>query len=115
MGSFHSRSTVFENIDMFGYLGLFSGGADYKNDGSFGGLVFDCSKTFNDKETFNSQLKLLFVSGGDREIPLFHDDARRDILALKQKGYNAMFNSYPGYHEWDVWRKSVYDMVQLLF
>ena len=115
MGSFHTRWTVFPNIELFGYLGLFSGGFAYKNDGSFGGVAYDYSDIFKDKATFNSQIKLMFVSAGEQEDAIFCEEARSAVMPLMEKGYNAVFRTYPGYHEWNVWRKSAFDMVQLLF
>jgi enterochelin esterase-like enzyme len=112
LGSLHSRTTVFENLDVFANVGLFSGGFAIKSDGPFG--VYDYSAAFASAEIFNSKIKLMFVAAGEQEQPMC-DKARTDVLDLKAKGYNVAFYSCPGYHEWDVWRYSAFEMVQKLF
>jgi S-formylglutathione hydrolase FrmB len=34
---------------------------------------------------------------------------------FKSKGLNVEFASFPGDHEWQVWRKSLHDFAQKLF
>lgn len=34
---------------------------------------------------------------------------------MKDAGVDVVFNSFPGDHEWQVWRKSFADFVPLLF
>lgn len=34
---------------------------------------------------------------------------------MRQKGLSVTFKSFPGDHEWQVWRKSLHDFAQQLF
>jgi enterochelin esterase-like enzyme len=34
---------------------------------------------------------------------------------MKENGLNVEFNSFPGDHEWQVWRKSLHDFVSQIF
>jgi len=111
MGSMHSRTTVFENLGVFGNVGLFSGGFAYKSEGGFGG-TFDYSDTFASAEKFNSEIKLCFVSGGYDEGVQRSVDATKPLI---DAGYNIVMYARPGFHEWDNWRFSCREMLKLLF
>jgi enterochelin esterase family protein len=43
-------------------------------------------------------------------------DATRSIIhSMQEQGVDVRFASYPGVHEWQVWRKSLRDFLPLLF
>ena len=37
------------------------------------------------------------------------------VKQMKDAGVEVKFNSYPGDHEWQVWRKSLHEFAQYLF
>lgn len=115
-GSLHARMTVLGNLDVFSALGLYSGGFSYKSQGT--GLealgTFDYSDTFASKEVFNERLHLIFVGMGDQETGMV-EDSKPKAEKLAAEGYHIVVKTYPGYHEWDVWRKCAFDMLPLLF
>lgn len=95
--------------DLFSAIGVFSGGISPK--GMFDD--FDVSAAFADAERFNRFVKVFFVSAGESERMT---QANHDTLkALAEKGIHGVEYTHPGYHEWDVWRYSLREYVQLLF
>ncbi len=116
-GSLHARMTVLGNTDMFSALGIYSGGFHYKSEGNtgLGSLAtYDYSELFSSAETFNEKIHLLFVGMGDQETGMVQEDKPR-AEELAAQGYHITVKTYPGYHEWDVWRKCAYEMIPLLF
>jgi len=111
-GSLASKITVLENTDVFGNLGLFSGSVKYKSGGHMGG-VYDFSELFESPEKFNSEIKLWFAGCGEQE-PMWVDNIK-DAREYNEKGYNLVFYSRPGHHEWDVWRFCLLEMAKRLF
>jgi enterochelin esterase family protein len=61
----------------------------------------------------NEKLKLFYFSCGvdDTRIKYF----TKAVEDLRQRGVEAVLKTYPGAHEWRVWRSSLVDMAQLLF
>lgn len=103
-------SGIMHMEDTFSAIGIFSGGAR-----PIGMLnAFDVSSAFEDGEKFNKLIKVFFVSAGEQERMI---DANRTFLnEIKEtKGINSVHYSRPGYHEWDVWRYSAYEFLQLIF
>ena len=95
--------------DLFSAIGVFSGGINPT--GMFGD--FDVSAAFEDAERFNRLIKVFFASAGESERMT---QANHDTLqALAEKGIHGVEYTHPGYHEWDVWRYSLREYVQLLF
>lgn len=97
--------------DTFSHLGVFSSGIDPI--GMFNS--YDINYAFEDIEKFNRLLKVFFVSAGEQEVPMCQNS--KDFLKTmkEQKGLNSVMYSHPGYHEWDVWRYSLREYLQLLF
>lgn len=116
-GSIHARMTALGHLDIFSALGIFSGGFHYKSEGTLGVDSlgnYDYSDTFASAEVFNSRMNLLFVGMGEEETEMMEDGKSR-AEKLAKEGYNIVVKTYPGYHEWDVWRKCASDMLSLLF
>lgn len=115
-GSLHARMTVLSNLDVFSALGIYSGGFNYKSDGTGVDALatYDYSDTFASAETFNDKLHLIFVGMGEEEMGMMKD-SKPKAEKLAAQGYHIVVRTYPGYHEWDVWRKCASDMIPLLF
>ena len=96
--------------DTFSAIGIFSGGADPK--GMFGS--YDLSYAFEDPDKFNRLIKVFFVSTGNRDM-MYEDNVEFLENMKKTKGINSIGYFIPGYHEWDVWRLSAREYLQLLF
>ena len=116
-GSLHARMTVLGNPDVFSALGIYSGGFNIKSEGGMGVDtlgIYDYSELFASAEVFNEKIHLLFVGMGEQETGMIMDGKPR-AEKLAKEGYQIMVRTYPGFHEWDVWRKCACDMVPLLF
>ncbi|HPU63611.1 MAG TPA: alpha/beta hydrolase-fold protein [Mobilitalea sp.] len=116
-GSIHARMTALGHLDLFSALGILSGGFSYKSQGTLGVDSlgnYDYSETFASAEIFNNKMHLLFVGMGDKETEMV-EVAKPKADKLASEGYNIVVRTYPGYHEWDVWRKCAVDMLEMLF
>lgn len=114
MGGGQAFYTGLRNTDVFGNVGVFSTGL-------FGGIQeqssFDAEKVIpgilSKPETFNSKLKVFYISVGEQDPRIEH--TRKQVQIFKSKGLNVEFASFPGAHEWQVWRKSLHDFAQRIF
>jgi len=109
MGGMQTKAITVAHPEVFSNLGIFSGGT----------ITVDDTK--NNPE-FAKDLKLVFVSFGSRELENrvagFGDgtDPRQETEALAASGVNAHFYVSPGTaHEWQSWRRALYQFAQLLF
>lgn len=71
------------------------------------------SRWCTDAAATNKALRLFFFSCGlqDTRIKYFTEA----VEELKRRQVKVEFKTYPGEHEWRVWRGSLVDMAQLLF
>ena len=103
-----------QHTELFSHLGVFSTGV-------FGGIRessnFDAEKAMpgliSNKDKYNKELTTLYISVGT-------DDPRitpttKAVETMRSQGLNITFNTFPGDHEWQVWRKSLHDFVQKIF
>ena len=110
------------NKDRFGSIGVFSTGL-FGGIGAPGGRSGGASGTFNAEEqipgiltnakSFNNSLKVFYISVGEQDPRL--EPTKKAVADFKSHGLNAEFTSFPGGHEWQVWRKSLHDFVQRIF
>jgi enterochelin esterase-like enzyme len=111
MGGFETRLITLKNLDTFSHIGLFSGGSISADD-------------FKNTPGFKEKVKLVFVSFGSREIENirsgirgpFGGDPKENTEAILKEGINAHFYVSPSTaHEWQSWRRSLYEFAQLVF
>lgn len=109
MGGMHTFQAVMPNLDKFAYLGGFSGGA-----GSVEQIDQLYDGIFTDKEKFNQQIKLMFLSIGSEERP---ERVKAFAEALQAKGLDNVvyYESVGSAHEWLTWRRSLREFAPLLF
>jgi enterochelin esterase-like enzyme len=101
MGSMQTYSVTMANLDKFSHIGLFSGS------------TIPISAVTNAAE-FKQQVKVAFMSFGSLEPGA--PNAKAAAAALKENGINAYYYESPGTaHEWQSWRRSLYQFAQLLF
>jgi enterochelin esterase-like enzyme len=96
MGGMETKTITLASPDVFSHYGLLSGG------------------TYNPDEIKDkSKVKLIFMSCGSFENA---DGVRNAATALKEAGFNAVsYVSEGTRHEFLTWRRSLYEMAQLLF
>ncbi|MBN1998398.1 esterase [candidate division KSB1 bacterium] len=107
MGGMQTRAITLANPEIFFYVGMFSGGSISVED-------------INNSPAFKENVKLLFVSYGSRELENrragFGGDPKANTEALKEMGINTHFYVSPQTaHEWQSWRRSLYEFASLLF
>ena len=111
MGGMQTKVITLASPDTFSHVGIFSGGAIAPE---------DLAAT----PAYKEKVKLLFVSFGSRELearnqpgrPNFGPDPKVATSAVKDAGMNAHFYVSPNTaHEWQTWRRSLYQFAQLAF
>lgn len=96
MGGMETKTITLNNPEVFSYYGLLSGGTYASTD-------------IKDK----SKVKLIFLSCGSKEKP---DGVRKATEELKNAGFNAVsYISEGTAHEFQTWRRSLYQLAPLLF
>jgi enterochelin esterase-like enzyme len=96
MGGFETRLITMNKPEVFSHYALLSGGT-YK------------PEDIKDK----SKVKLIFLSCGSKENP---DGVKSAATALKEAGFNAVsYVSEGTAHEFQTWRRSLYQLAPLLF
>jgi len=66
-----------------------------------------------DPATTNKKLRLFFISCGTEDPRI--QSLTKVAEELRGRKINLIFKSYPGEHEWKVWRHSLADMAPMLF
>jgi len=105
MGGMQTHSITLANPTTFAYVGMFSGG------------TFNTDE-LKDAADFKKTNKVLFMSAGGRETRMAEGENSVGNAAnnLKAIGINAHSYVSPGTaHEWQTWRRSLYQFAQLLF
>ena len=74
----------------------------------------------NNAPGFKEKVKLVFISYGSRELvngrTRFGGDPKADTEALKDAGMNTHYYVSPlTAHEWQSWRRSLYEFAKLVF
>jgi enterochelin esterase family protein len=101
MGGMQTRSIVIANPDKFSYVGMFSSG------------TFSPSEV-KDIDSFKKKTKVVFMSFGGREggaarIPAAAEEWNK--IGIKGVTYVSPLTG----HEWQSWRRSLYQFAPLLF
>lgn len=107
MGGMQTRVITLANPNIFAYVGMFSGGSISLED-------------INSVPNFKEKTKLLFVSYGSRELGNgregFGGDPKVNTESLRKVGMKTHFYVSPlTAHEWQSWRRSLYQFAPLLF
>jgi len=111
MGGMQTRAITLASPGTFSNIGIFSGGSISAEDVAAA-------------PGFKEKVKLLFVSFGSRELerragdnrPNFGGDPKANTSALEAAGFNAHFYVSPDTaHEWQTWRRSLYQFAQRAF
>jgi enterochelin esterase-like enzyme len=113
MGGGQSFYIGLRYVEKFDWVGVFSTGL-------FGGIAeanFDAEKTIpgllTNNPAFNKSLKLFYVTVGEQDPRLAA--TTKFVNSLRQHTMNVEFRTFPGIHEWQVWRMSLCDFLPRLF
>ena len=114
MGGGETFFAGLQHTELFSSLGVFSTGV-------FGGIresgAFDAEKALpgllSNAKKYNDELDVFYISVGTEDNRI--TSTKKAVADMKSKGLNIVFNTFPGDHEWQVWRKSLHDFVQKIF
>jgi enterochelin esterase-like enzyme len=117
MGGGQAFYTGLRNTEVFANVGVFStglfggisrqpGAAEFNPETVIPGIL-------SNPEPFNKKLKVFYISVGEQDPRI--EATRKLVQTFKSKGLKVDFASFPGGHEWQVWRKSLYDFAQKLY
>lgn len=107
MGSIQTSVTSFQYSDMFSYVGVFSGFVQDVLSGDQSHLSLE------NLEHFKENVRLFFRGIGEDD--LYYGFFQKDDAFLENNGLMCERRIYKGNHEWKVWRRCLYDFVQMIF
>jgi len=112
MGSVQTLYIGLQNLDSFSALGIFSrrpmDDKEFNLERSFGGI-------FQKPQELNGKLHLFWWGAGTAEEGIYNA-VKKNLAQLTSVGINTVFVEFPGTsHEWQTWRKSLYDFAPRLF
>ncbi|MDR0987077.1 MAG: hypothetical protein LBL98_05235 [Ruminococcus sp.] len=117
MGSMQTSVTTLTNPELFGYAGIFSG--FLKKLPGIGDDDNSHLNAFDDKDKLFENYRLFFRCMGDKDE--FFAQFKDECEIMKEKGlapgaWGAHKEIiYEGHHDWNVWRQSVRDFLELVF
>ena len=98
LGSAQAALSVAKHQEMFAYLGMFSG------------VRYDVLETIMEQNEQHSMHYIMLTCGaGEEGLDIVQKEFTEKFSKM---GISAEQRSYPGFHEWHVWRESVRDFVQ---
>lgn len=114
MGGGQAFYTGLRNPDKFASVGVFSTGlfggirqaAEFNPESVIPGIL-------TNPQSLNRKLKTFYISVGEQDQRI--EATRKIVETFRSKGLKVEFASFPGDHEWQVWRKSLHDFAQRIF
>ena len=117
MGAGIAANVGLKRLDVFASVGLLSSGMfrGNTNSGPVGAeLLAKISPGFlADPAATNKKLRVFFISCGTEDPRI--SSLTKVAEELRRQKINVSFKSYPGEHEWKVWRHSLADLAPMLF
>src|SRR5690606_10376989 len=115
MGANQAMQIVMRNLDQFGYLGAFSGTANYPKSDPIDVSTF-MNGAFKNAALLNRQLKLLWLGAGTKEPDPFPASigalkSMLDHTGVKYKYYTSEGTA----HEWLTWRRCLNQFAMQIF
>lgn len=115
MGGMQTFQITLKHLDLFAYIGGFSGGG-----GGFGGGGFDPKTAHGgvmaDPVEFNRKVRVLWLGIGTTEPQRMYDSVKHYHEALEKAGIKHGYYESPGTsHEWLTWRRCLNEFAPLLF
>ena len=117
MGGMQTFQVTFDHLDLFSYIGGFSGASaalvlgDRKLD-----TKTDLNGALADPAAFAKRVHLLWIGVGTDEPARMKDGLERLNTSLTDAGVKHVFYESPGTaHEWQTWRRDLKEFAPLLF
>lgn len=117
MGGMQTFHVTFNHLDLFSYIGGFSGAATAQ---VLGQEKLDVKTAYNgalaDPAAFAKRVHLLWLGVGTEEPARMHDGLERLHKSLEEANIKHVFYESPGTaHEWQTWRRDLKDFAPRLF
>ena len=109
MGSYQTSLVTLSNPDRFGYAGVFSGFLRSPHPG----VTESRLALLDDSERFNGSFRVFYRAMGTEDT--FFDRFAADDGMLEGRPLNILRRTFPGGHDWSVWRRCVHDFLPMLF
>jgi enterochelin esterase family protein len=117
MGGMQTFQVTFDHLDMFSYIGGFSGAA-MQMMGSGRGLdpKTDLHGALADPDAFGKRVHLLWIGVGTEEPAMMHAGIAKLHSSLDDAKIKHIYYESPGTaHEWQTWRRDLKDFAPRLF
>jgi len=113
MGSMVTLQTTLRNLDLFDYIGVFSGGFLGNDDDA--GMLATAGLSPDDGPAFNEKVALLWFGVGSCE-PRILAHTRSRVVEMDAAGIDYVYWETPDVsHEWLTWRRCLNEFIALLF
>jgi enterochelin esterase-like enzyme len=117
MGGMQTFHVTFDHLDLFSYIGGFSGAL---NPFAGGNTNFDAKTAYNgalaDPAAFAKRVHLLWIGVGTEEPEQMKSGIERLNTSLNEAKVEHVFYESPGTsHEWQTWRRDLNDFAPRLF
>ena len=109
MGSFQTSLVTLTHPELFGYAALFSGFLS----SPFPGAPNDHLALLDDQEKFADAFRVFYRAMGTEDQ--FFDAFLKDDTLIGEKGVGMTRRTFPGGHDWGVWRRCIHDFLPMLF
>ena len=115
MGANQTMRIAMNHLDKFSYYGGFSGTSNYPSSDPIDTKTF-LNGAFDNADEVNEKLNVLWLGMGTKEAEPFPGSigAFKDMLEKQGIEYHY-YESPETAHEWQTWRRSLYNYAQLLF
>ena len=115
MGANQTIQITMNNLDLFSYIGGFSGTSNYPRSAEIDPATFMNGK-FSDGKALNEKINLFWLGLGTKEPDPFPGSVGAFRKMLEKTGVKYVYYESPGTaHEWLTWRRSLYQFAPLLF
>ena len=109
MGSFQTSIVTLSNPDLFGYAGLFSGFLSSPRPDSDNAHL----KLLDSPGEYAAAFRVFYRAMGTEDQ--FFDAFLKDDALIREKGVSMLRRTFPGGHDWGVWRRCIHDFLPMLF
>ena len=109
MGSYQTSRVTLSHPELFGWAGLFSGFLR----SPWGGEPEKHLALLDDGQRFKASFKVFYRAMGTEDQ--FFDRFIEDDVMLEDKPVEMLRRTFPGGHDWSVWRRCIHDFLPLIF
>lgn len=109
MGSYQTSRVTLSHPELFGYAGLFSGFLR----SPWPGEPEKHLELLDDGERFNASFRVFYRAMGTEDQ--FFSHFEQDDALLATKPAKMLRRTFPGGHDWGVWRRCIHDFLPMLF